>query len=71
MPDYQEKYDWYMDEVTNHGQMTAEARFNSITADYNFISPPPQSWLEDSAYADYWANHYDDVHGPWPPEVQS
>jgi len=71
MPEYQEKYDWYMDEVANHGQLTAEARFNSIQADFNYIIPPPPgAWVEDSAYADYWANNYDDEHGPWPPRQQ-
>jgi hypothetical protein len=72
MAEYQEKYDWYMNEVASHGELTAEGRFNSISAQYNYVTPPPpQSWLEDSAYADYWANHYDDIHGPWPPEDQT
>jgi hypothetical protein len=71
MAAYQEKYDWYMEEVPKHGQLTAEARFNSIKDDFNFITPPPAALLEDSAYADWWANNYDDVHGPWPPENQN
>lgn len=71
MATYQEKYDWYMDEVQHHGQFTAEARCQSIIDMFNYIAPPPPSGLlEDSAYADWWAQNYDDVHGPWPPEKQ-
>lgn len=70
MADYQEKYDWYMTEVQKHGEMTAEGRFNAIMAEYDTIDPPPSALLTDAAYADYWANNYDDQNGPWPPQQQ-
>ena len=71
MATYQEKYDWYMEELQNHSQFTAEGRFNCIKDDYNFIHPPPSAFLEDSAYADWWADNYNTDQGPWPPEHQS
>lgn len=70
MPTYQEKFDWYMDEVQQHSELTAEGRFNAIKTAYNFIEPPPAALLTDAAYADYWANNYDDQQGPWPPQHQ-
>ncbi|MBN2082749.1 hypothetical protein JW859_11175 [bacterium] len=71
MADYQEKYDWYMNEVPNHHQATAEGRLESIRAEFNFLDPPPSGLLTDATCANYWANNYDDTVGPWPPHPQN
>jgi hypothetical protein len=70
MADYQEKYDWYLSEVQNHSEMTAEGRFNAILAVFDTVDPPPGALMTDEAYADYWANNYDDQNNPWPPQPQ-